>query len=115
MVAPTCDLMSSPTIGTAGLGELVRPLLGTGDEDRESVDERDLGVDGALRVELRSDLGAYGQVADEDVDLAVLEDLDDVDRGLGRLLDGLAVVLAETVVGVAALDGDAGCSARRRA
>ena len=92
----------------AGLGELVRPLLGAGDEDREGVDEGDLGVDGALGVELRRVLGADGQVADQDVDLLVLEDLDDVDRGLGGLLDGLAVVLAQAVEGVAALHGDAG-------
>ena len=40
--------------------------------------------------------------------MASLSDLDDVHRlGVG-LLDGQAVVLAEAVVGVAALDGDAG-------
>ena len=40
--------------------------------------------------------------------MASLSDLDDVDRRLVGLLDHLAVVLAETVVGVAALDDDAG-------
>lgn len=90
-----------------GLGELVRPLLGAGDEDREGVDEGDLGVDGALGVELRRVLGTDGEVADQDVDLTVLEDLDHVDRGLGGLLDGQAVVLAQAVQGVAALHGHA--------
>ena len=48
------------------------------------------------------------QVADHDVDLALLEDADDVGRGPGRLLDDLAQVLAQAVVGHPALDGDAG-------
>ncbi|EGJ76032.1 hypothetical protein STTU_3242 [Streptomyces sp. Tu6071] len=91
-----------------GLGELVGPLLGARDEDGEGVDEGDLGVDGALGVELRRALGTHRQVADEDVDLTVLEHLDDVDRLLAGLLDRLAVVLAETVEGVAALHGDTG-------
>lgn len=107
MVAPTWDLMSSPTIGTPASVNLSAHSLVAGDEHRESVDERDLGVDGALRVELRSDLGTDGQVADENVDLLVLEDLDDVDRGVRGLLDRLAVVLTQAVVGVAALDGHA--------
>lgn len=107
MVAPTWDLMSSPTIGTPASVNLSAHSLVPADEDRESVDERDLGVDGALRVELRSDLGTDGEVADENVDLLVLEDLDDVDRGVRGLLDRLAVVLAQAVVGVAALDGHA--------
>lgn len=107
MVAPTCDLMSSPTIGTPASVNLSAHSLVPHDEDREGVDEGDLGVDGALGVELRRGLGADGQVADQDVDLAVLEDLDHVDRGLGGLLDRQAVVLAQAVQGVAALHGHA--------
>ena len=62
-----------------------------------------LGVDRALGVELVGLLRAHRQVGDEHVGLGVLEHLDDVDRlGVG-LLDGLAVVLAEAVEGVAAL------------
>ena len=80
MVAPTWLLMSSPTIGTPASLELLRPLGGAGDEDGQRVDERDLGVDGALRVELRGLLGADGQVADEDVDLGLAQGGDDVDR-----------------------------------
>lgn len=107
MVAPTCDLMSSPTIGTPASVNLSAHSLVPHDEDREGVDEGDLGVDGALRVELRRVLGTDGQVADQDVDLLVLEDLDDVDRGLVGLLDRHAVVLAQAVEGVTALDRDA--------
>ncbi len=92
----------------AGLGELVRPLLGAGDEHREGVHEADLGVERALGVEAGGVLGTHRQVADQDVDLAVLQDLHDVDRGLVGLLDGLEVVLAETVEGVTTLHGDAG-------
>src|SRR6476620_5167794 len=89
-------------------GELVRPLLGAGQEDRQGVDERHAGIDRALGVELGGLLGADRQVADHDVNLGVLEGLDDVDRLLRGLLDGLEVVLAQAVQGVAALDGDAG-------
>ena len=67
-----------------------------------------LRVDRALGVELVGRLGAHREVGDEHVGLGVLEHLHDVDRlGVG-LLDGLAVVLAEAVEGVAALDGHAG-------
>ena len=92
----------------AGRGELVRPLLGAGDEHRQAVDEADAGVDRALRVELRGVLRADRQVADEDVGLASFSACDDVDRLLVGLLDGLAVVLAEAVESVTALHGDAG-------
>ena len=47
------------------------------------------------------------QVGDDDVDLALLEDADHVGRRAGRLLDDLAEVLAQAVVGHAALDLDA--------
>ena len=107
MVAPTWLLMSSPTIGTPGVGELLRPRRVAGDEHRQRVDEGDAGVDRALRVEAVRVLAADRQVGHEDVDLGVLEHLDDVDRLLVGLLDDLAVVVAETVVGVAALDDDA--------
>ena len=91
----------------AGGGELVRPLLGAGDEDRQRVDERDLGVDRGLGVELRGLLRADRQVADEDVGAGLAQGRDDVDRLLVGLLDDLAVVLAEAVEGGAALDGHA--------
>ncbi len=81
----------------AGVLELLRPLRGAGDEDGQRVDERDLGVDGALGVELRGLLRADGQVADEDVDLGLAQGGDDVDRLLVGLGDHLAVVLAEAV------------------
>ena len=92
----------------AGGLELRGPLGVGGDEDRQGVDEGDARVDGALGVVLVGDLGAHRQVGHEHVDLGVLERLDDVDRlGVG-LLDGQAVVLAEAVVGHAALHGHAG-------
>src|ERR1019366_4055084 len=92
----------------AGVLELLCPHGVGGDEDRQGVDERNVGVDGALRVVLVSDLGADWHVGHEHVDLGVLEGLDDVHwLGLG-LLDGEAVVLAQTVVGDSALDSDAG-------
>ena len=95
--------MSSPTIGTPASLELLRPLGRAGDEHRQRVDEGDLGVDGALGVELRGLLGADRQVADQHVDRGLAQGRDDVDRLLVGLLDRLAVVLAEPVEGVAAL------------
>jgi hypothetical protein len=52
--------------------ELLGPLRRAGDEDGQRVDEGDLRVDGALRVELRRRLRADGQVADQDVGARVL-------------------------------------------
>ena len=89
-------------------GELVRPGLGAGDEHRQGVDEGYAGVDCGLGVELGGFLRPNGQVADHDVNLGVLEGLDYVDRFCRGLLDGLKVVLAEAVQGVAALDRHAG-------
>ncbi len=108
MVAPTWLLMSSPTIGTPASSNFLAHSGVGGDEDGQRVDEGDLRVDRALGVELVGGLGAHREVGDEHVGPGVLEHLDDVDRlGVG-LVDGLAVVLAEAVEGVAALHGDAG-------
>ncbi len=94
--------------GQAGVDELLGPLRVGGDEHRQGVDERAARVDGGLGVELVGLLGTDRQVGDDDVDLGVAQRPDHVDRGLGGLLDGLHVVLAQTVEGRAALDGDAG-------
>ena len=53
----------------AGGGELLRPLRRAGDEHRQRVDERDAGVDRALRVEAGGVLGPDRQVADQHVGL----------------------------------------------
>ena len=92
----------------AGVLELLRPLGVGGDEDREGVDERDARVDRALGVELVGLLQAHRQVGHQHVGLDVARGLDDVDRVGRGLLDGLAVVLAEAVEGVAALHLDTG-------
>ena len=67
----------------------------------------DAGLEGLLGVPLRRLLAADREVGDHHVDLALLEDPDDVGRGAGGLLDDLAEVLAQAVVGHAALDRDA--------
>ena len=94
--------------GHAGFAELLGPFGGSGDEHWECVDERDAGVDRALSVELVRFFGADRQVGDEDVDVGFLEGRDNVDWLCRGFLDGLAVVLAEAVEGVAALNGHAG-------
>ena len=73
IVAPTWDLMSSPTIGTPASVNLSAHSLVPAMKTGSALTKRDLGVDGALGVELRGLLRADGQVADEDVDLRVLE------------------------------------------
>ncbi len=88
------------------LGEAALPVRLAADEDRDRVDEADAGLERLLDVPLRRLLGTDRQVRDHDVDLALLEDADDVGRRAGRLLDDLAEVLAEAVVGHAPLDRD---------
>ena len=104
MVAPTWLLMSSPMIGSAALLEALLPVVSTGDEDRDAVDEAAAGLEDLLDVPLGRHLGADRQVGDDDVGLGLAEDLDDVGGGAGRLGDDLGEVLAETVVGHAAVD-----------
>ena len=106
MVEPTWLLMSSPTMGRPAALELAGPLGVGGDEHRDGVDEPDPGLQAGLGVEALGLLGADRQVADQHVGPRVLEGGDHVD-GLGRrLLDRLAVVLAEPVEGGAPLHGD---------
>ena len=87
--------------------ELGRPLRVGGDEHRDGVHERDAGIEAGLCVVLLRLLGAHGQVGDEDVGPGLPQRRGDVD-GLGRrLLDHLAVVLAEAVQGGPAEHGHA--------
>ena len=91
----------------AGLLEALVPVVLAGDEHRQAVDEADAGLQRLLDVPLGRLLGADRQVADEDVGLRLLEDADDVGGLAGRLGDLLLQVLAEPVVGHAAMDLDA--------
>jgi hypothetical protein len=88
------------------LVEALVPVVLAGDEDRQAVDEAHAGGQSLLDIPLGRLLGTDRQVADEHVRLGVLQDPDDVGglaRGLGDLL---LQVLAETVVGHAAMDLD---------
>jgi hypothetical protein len=91
----------------AFLGEPALPVGLAADEDRDRVDEADAGLEGLLGVPLGGLLAPDREVGDHHVDFAFLEDADDVGRGAGRLLDDLAEVLAEAVVGHPAIDRDA--------
>ena len=80
-----------------GVGELLRPLGVGRDEHGDRVHEADTRFEARGRVEALRLFGPDGEVAHEHVGVGVAEHLHDVD-GLGRrLLDGLAVVLAEAV------------------
>ena len=114
IVAPTCDLMSSPMIGSPASLEALVPVVLAGDEHRDAVDEAAAGLEHLLDVPLGRLLGADRQVGDDDVGLRLLEDPDDVGGLARRLGDLLLQVLAEAVVGHAALDLDARARARRR-
>ena len=107
MVAPTWDLMSSPMIGQAGLLEALVPVVLARDEHRDAVHEAAAGLQDLLDVPLGGLLGADRQVGDDDVGAGVLEHLDDVGGGAGRLGDLLLEVAAQAVVGHAAHDLDA--------
>jgi hypothetical protein len=62
------------------LGEAALPVRLAADEHRDRVDEADAGAERLLHVPLRRLLAADRQVGDHDVDLALLEDPDDVGR-----------------------------------
>ena len=114
IVAPTWRLDVVADDRQPGLLEALVPVVLAGDEDRQAVDEADAGRERLLDVPLGRVLGADRQVTDEDVGLGLFEDADDVGgfaRGFGDLL---FQVLAEAVVGHAALDLDAEVRARRR-
>ena len=87
----------------AFLGEPPLPVRLAADEHRDRVDEATPARERLLHVPLRCLLAADGQVGDHHVDLALLDDADDVGRGRAPL-DDLAEVLAEAVVGHAPLD-----------
>jgi hypothetical protein len=89
------------------LAEAVAPVLLPGDEDRDAVDEADSGFERLLDVPLGRLLRAHRQVGDEHVGPRLLEDLDDVGGLALGLGDLLLQVLAEAVVGHAAVDGHA--------
>ena len=67
----------------ARLLEALLPVVLARDEDRHAVHHRAAGVEDLLGVPLGRHLGADGQVVDDDVDLALLEDPDHV-VGLAR-------------------------------
>ena len=91
--------------GQAGGLEALAPVGRAGDEDGDAVDESATGLDDLLDVPLRGHLRADGHEVDDDVGLRLLQDFDDVVRRAGGLLDLLAEVLADAVVGHAAVDG----------
>ena len=105
IVAPTCDLMSSPTIGRPAFWKRLRPVVLLGDEHRDAVHEAAAGLEDLLDVPLGRLLGADREVGDDHVGLRLLEDLDDVVGLARRLRDLLLEVLAEAVVRHAAVHG----------
>ena len=90
-----------------GLLEAPVPVVLAGDEHGDAVDEAAAGLEHLLDVPLGGLLGADRQVGDDHVGVGVLEDLHDVGGLAGGLFDLLLEVLAEAVVGHAAVDGHA--------
>ena len=89
----------------ARLAEAVGPVVLRGDEHGDAVHEAAAGLEHLLHVPLGGLLGAHRQVGDDHVGLRLLEDLDDVVRLARSLGDALLQVLAESVVGHAAVHG----------
>ena len=107
IVAPTWDLMSSPTIGRPAflkrLFQYCSRAMKTGMQ--LTIAQPASRICSTYHFVACSE--PTGQVGDDDVGAGLLEDLDDVDGRARRLGDLLGEVLAEAVVGHAALDGDA--------
>src|SRR3990170_508615 len=91
----------------AGFRESALPVRLATDEDGNGIDERDAGAERLLDIPLGRLFAPDREVGNHDVDLALLEDPDDVGRRPGGLLDDLAEVLPEAVMGHPALDLDA--------
>ena len=106
MVAPTWLLMSSPTIGSLAASNFAAHSGSLAMNTGIAFTNADAGVEARLRVEALRLLGADGEVAHEHVGLGVAQHLHHVDRLGRRLLDRLAVVLAEAVERRAALHLD---------
>ncbi len=88
--------------------EAALPVALARDEDRHAVHHRAARVEDLLRVPLGRLFGADRQVADHHVGLRLLQDADYVRGFAGRLLHDFGEVLADAVVGHAALDFHAG-------
>src|SRR5438309_8951899 len=71
------------------LRETLLPVRLPGDENRDAVDERATRFERLLDIPLGGLFAAHGQIAHDDVDLAIAEDPGDVVRGAGCLLDDL--------------------------
>ena len=94
--------------GQATLREAALPVRLAPDEHRDGVHEADARLQRLLDVPLGRFLAADRQVADDHVDVALLEDADHVRRRSRGLLDDLAQVLAQPIVGHTAVDRDSG-------
>ncbi len=93
--------------GQATFLEPLLPVFFTGDEHWNTIDECTTGFQDLLDVPLGRHLAADRQVANHDVCLGILENLDDVCRGARGFGDDLGKILAQTVVRHPAVHGDA--------
>ena len=91
------------------IGELLRPHRIARNEDWQCVDKGDTRIKRSLGVELRALLRANRQIADQHLRARVAQGLRHVDDRQSRLLDQLAVILAEPVERRTALYKDSGC------
>src|SRR5262249_35976282 len=78
-----------------------------GDEYGNAVHDRAARGEGLFHIPARRLLAAHRQVVDEDVDLALAQDVCDARFGLGGLVDDLREVVPDAVEGAAATDGQA--------
>ena len=78
IVAPTCDLMSSPMIGRPFSSKRFCQYFSRAMKTGMQLTSATAGLEALLGVPLRRRLGADREVADDDVGLGLLEDPDDV-------------------------------------
>src|SRR5437588_8807733 len=80
------------------------PVLLAADEDGDAIDEAASRLQHLLDVPLGRLFTPHGEVADDNISLRVLENLDDIGGRAWSLGDHLREVLAEPVVGHAPVD-----------
>src|SRR5581483_7822718 len=84
--------------------EAILPVLLARNKDGDTVHKANAGAQNLLNVPLRRRLGADGQVIDHHVSAGIIEDLHDVVGPSRRFMDNLGEILAQPVMGHAAID-----------
>ena len=108
IVAPTCDLISSPITGRPFFSKRAAPVFFAGDEDRNAIDKPAAGFQHLLDIPLGGFFGADRKIIHDDIGSGVFQQLGDINGITRGFFDNLREIIAEPVVGHAAHDFDTG-------